>query len=350
MLEKTYYLKHFIILEKVEVEKETQTDSYTKFFIEPLERGWGHTIGTALRRSLLSSVQGAAITQVKIDGVAHEFSSIPDVLEDVPQIILNLKKVRLRLNSEVPKTCYLYTEKEGEYKAKDLQVPPEVIIANPEQPILTLTADKKLKMEMRVENGRGYVPAEKLRKVTEEVPIGTIFLDAFFSPVKKVNYQVETMQYLERTDLERIILEIWTDGTVAPEEALIQAANILRNSFEHLIPKETALKFLPEERPDREKERLREILVRDVEDLELSNRAINCLKNGRYKDGGKVNVRTIGDLVQLTEKEILNIENFGKKSLEELKNTLEKWGLSLGMDVSDILKDIKKEDETQKES
>lgn len=350
MLEKIYYLKHFIILEKVEKEKETETNSYTKFFIEPLERGWGHTIGTALRRALLSSVQGAAITQVKIEGVMHEFSYLPDVLEDVPQIILNLKKIRLRLNSETPKTCYLYTEKEGEYRAKDLQIPPEVIIANPEQLILTLTADKKLKMEMKVENGRGYVPAEKLRRISEEVPIGTIFLDAFFSPVKKVNYQVETMQYLERTDLERIILEIWTDGTVTPHEALIQAANILKNSFERLIPEGTGLEFLPEERPDLEKERLKEILIRDIEDLELSNRAINCLKNGRYKDGGKVNVKTIGDLVRLTEKDILNIENFGKKSLEEVKNALEKWGLSLGMDVSDILKDMKREDETQEES
>lgn len=350
MLERTYHLKHFIILEKVEVEKETQNDTYTKFFIEPLERGWGHTIGTALRRSLLSSVQGAAITQVKIEGVMHEFSHIPDVLEDVPQIILNLKKVRLRLNSEVPKTCYLYTDKEGEYKAKDLQVPPEVIIANPEQLILTLTADKKLKIEMKVENGRGYVPAEKIRRQAEEAPIGTIFLDAFFSPVKKVNYQVETMQYLERTDLERIILEIWTDGTVTPYEALIQAANILKNSFERLIPKETAIEFLPPEMPDREKERLKEILVRDIEDLELSNRAINCLKNGHYKEGGKVNVRRIGDLVQLTEKDILNIENFGKKSLEEVKNALARWGLSLGMDVSDILRSIEKENEAQKES
>jgi len=349
MLEKTYRLKHFIILEKVEIEKETQTDSYAKFFIEPLERGWGHTIGTALRRSLLSSVQGAAITQVKIDGVMHEFSTIPDVLEDVPQIILNLKKIRLRLNSEVPKTLYLYTEKEGEYKAKDLQVPPEVIIANPEQLILTLTADKKLKMEMKVENGRGYVPAEKFRK-QEEAPIGTIFLDAFFSPVKKVNYQVETMQYLERTDLERVILEIWTDGTVTPQEALIQAALILKTSFERLIPKETTLEFLPEERPDREKERLKEILMRSIEDLELSNRAINCLKTGKFKDGSKVNVKTIGDLVQLSEKDILNIENLGKKSLEELKNALEKWGLSLGMDVSWIMRDLKKENETSKES
>ena len=349
MLEKTYRLKHFIILEKVEIEKETQTDSYAKFFIEPLERGWGHTIGTALRRSLLSSVQGAAITQVKIDGVMHEFSTIPDVLEDVPQIILNLKKIRLRLNSEVPKTLYLYTEKEGEYKAKDLQVPPEVIIANPEQLILTLTADKKLKMEMKVENGRGYVPAEKFRK-QEEAPIGTIFLDAFFSPVKKVNYQVETMQYLERTDLERVILEIWTDGTVTPQEALIQAALILKTSFERLIPKETTLEFLPEERPDREKERLKEILMRSIEDLELSNRAINCLKTGKFKDGSKVGVKTIGDLVQLSEKDILNIENLGKKSLEELKNALEKWGLSLGMDVSWIMKDLKKENETSKES
>lgn len=345
MIEKTYHLKHFVILEKVEIEKETQTDSYTKFFIQPLERGWGHTIGTALRRSLLSSVQGAAITQVKIEGVMHEFSTIPDVLEDVSQIILNLKKIRLRLNSEVPKTCYLYTDKEGEYKAKDLQIPPEVVIANPEQLILTLTADKKLKMEMRVENGRGYVPAEKLRKLSEEVPIGTIFLDAFFSPVKKVNYQVETMQYLERTDLERIILEIWTDGTVTPHEALIQAANILKSSFERLIPKGTTLEFLPEERPDQEKERLKEVLVRDVEDLELSNRAINCLKNGRYKDGGKVNVKTIGDLVRLTEKDLLNIENFGKKSLEEVKNALARWELSLGMAVDEILKDIKKEED-----
>lgn len=346
MIEKTYRLKYFIILEKVEIEKETQSSSYAKFFIQPLEKGWGHTIGTALRRGLLSSVQGAAITQVKINGVMHEFSTISDVLEDVPQIILNLKKIRLRLKSEVPKTCYLYTEKEGEYKAKDLQVPPEVIIVNPDQLILTLTADKKLKMEMKVENGRGYVSAEKLRK--SEAPIGTIFLDAFFSPVKRVTYHVEPMQYLERIDLERIILEIWTDGSLTPQEALIQTATVLKTSFERLIPEETTLEFLPEERPDQERERLKKILSRDIEDLEISNRAINCLKNGRFKDGGKVNVKTMGDLVQLTEKDILNIENFGKKSLEELKSALERWELSLGMDVTDIVREIK--DETSEES
>uniref|UniRef100_A0A7C6EAY4 DNA-directed RNA polymerase subunit alpha n=1 Tax=candidate division WOR-3 bacterium TaxID=2052148 RepID=A0A7C6EAY4_UNCW3 len=332
-------LKPFVIPEKVEIETETVSDTYTKFIIAPLEKGWGHTIGNSLRRSLLSSIQGAAVTQVRIDGVLHEFSTIPDVLEDVPQIIMNIKKIRMALLAETPKFCYLNVKGKGTFTAKDMTVPPEITIANPTQPILTITdAKRSVNIEMKVENGRGYVPAERLKR-GQNVPVGTIFLDAFFSPVKKVSYTVENTRVADRSDFEKIILEVWTDGSVKPDEALIQSATIIKNHMAVLIPAEKEPEFRPEERFDKERERLRGLLEMDIDELELSNRALNCLKKGRSKrTGERISIKKVADLVRLSEKEMLNIENFGKKSLDELKKVLEGIGLSFGMDVDSIIK------------
>jgi DNA-directed RNA polymerase subunit alpha len=332
-------LKHFVLPEKVEIESETATDSYAKYTITPLEKGWGHTIGNTLRRSLLSSVQGGAITQVRIDSVMHEFTTIPDVLEDVPEIILNLKRIRMRLWSETPKVCYLHAKGKGSYTAKELELPPEITVANADEHILTITDSKRsVNMELRIENGRGYVTAERLKK-GQTAAIGTIFLDAFFSPVKKVDFQVESTRVLDRADFERVVLEIWTDGTVKPEEAFIQTVTIIKNHMSALIPVEKEPEFVAEERFDKERERLREMLARDIDELEISNRASNCLKRGRSKrTHERISINTIGDLVQRTEKEMLDIENFGRKSLEELKKVLEGLGLTFGMEVTGLVK------------
>jgi DNA-directed RNA polymerase subunit alpha len=327
-------LKRFVIPEKLEFDADSATESYTKLIIAPLEKGWGNTIGNALRRALLSSVQGAAVTQVRIDGVPHEFSTIDDVVEDVPQIILNIKKLRMRLWSETPKSCTLHAKGKREFTAKDLTVPPEIIIANPDEKLLTISdRNRAVSIELVVENGRGYVPADRLKK-NQSVPQGTVFLDAFFSPVKKVNYWVESMRVLDRTDFEKVVLEVWTDGTVRPDEALIQASTILRNHMAVLVPQEKEPEFIEEEKLYRDRDRLMEMMVMDIEELELSNRALNCLKKGRSKrTGEKISIQTVGDLVQRTEREMLDIENFGRKSLEELKKVLEDMNLTFGMDV-----------------
>ena len=330
-------LKRFIVPEKLDFDADTASESYTKFYVAPLEKGWGATVGNALRRSLLSSVQGAAVTQVRIDGVPHEFDTIDDVVEDVTDIILNIKKLRVRLWSEAPKLCHLHAKGKREFTGKDLTVPPEVVVANPDEHILTISdKNRSVNIEMLVENGRGYATSERLRK-GQTAPEGTIFLDAFFSPVKKVNVWVDVMRVQDRTDFEKINLEVWTDGTVRPDEALIQAATILRNHTTAMIPQEREPEFIEEEKLYRDRDRIVETLAMDIEELELSNRALNCLKKGRSKrTGERISIQTVGDLVQRTEKDMLDIENFGRKSLEELKKVLEDLGLTFGMDVTGL--------------
>jgi len=327
-------LKRFVIPENLGFDADSATESYAKFIIAPLEKGWGTTIGNALRRALLSSVQGAAVTQVRIEDVPHEFAAIDGIVEDGPQLILNIKKLRMRLWSETSKSCTLHAKGKREFTAKDLTVPPEIVIANPDEKILTISErGRSVKIELVVENGRGYVPAERIKK-NQNAPVGTIFLDAFFSPVKKVNYWVESMRVLDRTDFEKVLLEVWTDGTVRPDEALIQSATILKNHMAVFVPQEKEPEFIEEEKLYRDRDRLLEMIVMDIEELELSNRALNCLKKGRSKrTGEKISIQTVGDLVQRTEKEMLDIENFGRKSLEELKKVLEDMGLTFGMDV-----------------
>ncbi|MGQ9708336.1 MAG: DNA-directed RNA polymerase subunit alpha [bacterium] len=344
-------LKPFIIPQSYELDAETASESYGKFTIAPLERGWGTTIGNTLRRALLSSVQGAAVVEVRIDGVTHEFTTIDDVVEDVPEIILNIKKLRFRLWSETPRQCYLHAKGRREFYARDMTVPPDLVIVNPDQKILTIADNRRsVNIEMLVENGRGFVRSERIKK-NRSVPEGTIFLDAFFSPVKRVNYWVETMRVEDRTDFERVMLEVWTDGTVSPEEALIQSATILRNHMAVLVPQEKEPGFIEEVKVYEDRDRMAELLAMDIDELELSNRALNCLKRGRSKHTGeRVSIQTVADLVQRTEREMLDIENFGRKSLEELKKVLEDLGLTLGMDISRIpVSRSKSGDEEKKE-
>lgn len=314
--------KGLIRPKKLEVEKETLTPFYGKFVAEPLERGFGITIGNSLRRILLSSLQGAAITSVKIEGVLHEFSTIPGVKEDVTEIILNLKEVRLKLHTEGPKLIRVKAEGPKELKAGDIITGDAVEVLNPDHHLATLSRDAKLSMEMMVKMGRGYVPAE--RNKDESQPIGTIPIDAIFSPIKKVNYTVTNARVGQITDYDRLTLEVWTDGSIDPVEAVAQAAKILKDqlsifiTFEEEEEEETSQTEEPQET-----EKFNENLLRSVDELELSVRSANCLKNA--------NIKLIGDLVQKTEAEILATKNFGRKSLNEIKEILASMGLSLGM-------------------
>jgi DNA-directed RNA polymerase subunit alpha len=319
---------------RVEIDTETFSDDYGRFIVGPLERGYGTTLGNALRRVLLSSIEGAAITSVRIDGVVHEFSTIPGVLEDVTEIVLNLKQVRARLAGDKPQTGWLAANSKRELKAGDIECEADVEILNPEQHIATLSSDAKVRMEMTFDSGRGYVPAEQLKDPRQ--PIGAITLDAFFSPITKVNYRVENTRVGQRTDYDKLILDVWTDGTIRPDDALAHAAKIVKDHMMLLINFEEELE--PEEEEiDEEVERMRELLSRSVDELELSVRSSNCLAAAKIK--------TLGDLVQKSEVEMLKYRNFGKKSLGELNSILKKQGLSFGLDIS---KYVKKE--TQKES
>jgi DNA-directed RNA polymerase subunit alpha len=315
--------KDLIRPKRLEVEKETLTPFYGKFTAEPFERGFGITIGNSLRRMLLSSLQGAAITSVKFDGVLHEFSTIPGVKEDVTEIVLNLKEVRLKLHTEGPKVIRVKTEGPQVLKAGDIQTGDAVEILNPEHYIATLSRDSKLSMEMTVKMGRSYVPAERNKE--ENQPIGTIPMDAIFSPIKKVNYAITNARVGQITDYDKLNLEVWTDGSLNPEEAVAHAAKILKDQLSIFIifeeeEEEEDLLALPNQI---ETEKLNENLFRSVDELELSVRSANCLKHA--------NIKLIGDLVQKTEAEILATKNFGRKSLNEIKEILAEMGLGLGM-------------------
>lgn len=315
-------LKDLIRPKRLEVEKETLTPFYGKFIAEPFERGLGITIGNSLRRILISSLQGAAITSVKIDGVLHEFSAIPGVKEDITEIILNLKEVRLKLHTEGPKTIRVKTEGPKVLKAGDILTGDAVEILNPEHYIATLSRDGKLSIEMVVKMGRGYVPAERNKE--EGQSIGTIPIDAIFSPIKKVNYNVTNARVGQITDYDKLTLEVWTDGSLSPEETVAHSAKILKNQLSIFITfeeeEETEMAISGEQD---EIEKLNENLFRTVDELELSVRSANCLKHA--------NIKLIGDLVQKTEAEILATKNFGRKSLNEIKEILSEMGLSLGM-------------------
>ena len=313
--------KDLIRPKRLEVEKETFTPFYGKFGAEPFERGFGITIGNSVRRILLSSLQGAAIVSVKIDGVLHEFSAIPGVKEDVTEIILNLKEVRLKLHTEGPKTIRVKTEGPRVLKAGDFQTGDAVEVLNPEHHIATLSKDAKLSMEMVVKMGRGYVPAERNKE--EGQPIGTVPIDAIFSPIKKVNYAVTNARVGQITDYDKLTLEVWTDGSLNPEEAVAYAAKILKDQLSIFITFDE--EEIEEEASEghEESEKLNENLFRSVDELELSVRSANCLKHA--------NIKLIGDLVQKTEAEILATKNFGRKSLNEIKEILGEMGLGLGM-------------------
>ena len=310
---------------KLDIDPETHTRFYGKFTCEPLERGFGTTLGNALRRVLLSSLRGAAITSVKIKGIFHEFSPIPGIIEDVTEIILNLKTVRFKLHSKEEKLVVLEAKGEGEVTARAFQTDGTVEILNPEAHIASLARDGELVIEATVKSGKGYLPAEGNKE--EGRPIGVIPIDAIFSPVRKVNHVVTQARVGQQTDYDKLTLEVWTDGSVTPEDAVALAAKILKEQLTIFInfeePKEDS-----EEKPVTETNRLNENLFRPVNELELSVRSANCLKNA--------NIRLIGELVQKTEAEMLKTKNFGRKSLNEIKEILTEMGLNLGMKLENF--------------
>jgi len=301
------------------VEYAELSDTYGKFVVEPLDRGFGVTLGTSLRRVLLASISGAAVTSVKIDGVLHEFSTIPGVVEDVTQIVLNLKELTLRLYTDKPKLLRLDVKGKKEVTAADIQEDPEVEILNPSLRLATLDRkDARLAMEIVVERGKGYVPAEKHRR--SEHVIGVIPVDSIYSPIQKVNYAVEDTRVGHTTDLDRLVLEIWTDGSIRPEEALQEASRLLIDHFRLFagIADETGTgaTFGVTEDPDRAR-----AMAMPIEDLDLSVRPYNCLK--------RAGIHTVGDLIKKTEDEVVAVKNFGRKSLDEVKEKLAAHGLSL---------------------
>ena len=302
------------------VDQETLTNTYGKFVAEPLERGFGITLGNSLRRVLLSSLQGAAITSTRIEGVEHEFMTIPEVAEDVTDIILNLKEVLLQIHTNEVKTLRIEADGPREIKAGDIIADGQVEVLNPGHHVLTISEGGKVRMEMTARRGRGYVPAE--RNKAPGAPIGTIPIDALFSPIRKVNYQVTNARVGQQTDYDKLTLEVWTDGSVAPADAVAFAAKIVKEQLSIFINFDETEEPVEEVKPV-EETKLNENLFRSVDELELSVRSANCLQNA--------NIKTIGDLVQKTEAEMLKTKNFGRKSLKEIKEILAEMGLSLGM-------------------
>lgn len=319
-------MKDFQVPMRVEVDKDNVSPTFGRFTTEAFERGFGTTIGNALRRVLLSSLTGAAVTTVKIEGVLHEFSTIPGVTEDVTSIILNVKGLRLALHTDKPKTIRLKKKGPGEAKGSDIIHDADITILTPDLHIATLDKDATLDMEMTVKHGRGYVPAERNKE--EGLPIGVIAIDSIFSPIKRVNFQVENARVGRMTDYDKLTLEIWTDGTISPRDALSTAASILRDHLDIFINPEERVEGKAEAGPEEAQREINKNLYRSVNELELSVRAANCLKNA--------NIKTIADLVQKTEAEMLKTKNFGKKSLNEIKEILSEMGLSLGAKLDAI--------------
>jgi len=314
-------MKNFEMPKKLVLDESTYTPTYGKFVAEPFERGYGVTVGNSLRRVLISSIEGTAVTSIKIAGVHHEFSAIPGVMEDVPQIILNIKKLILKSHFKTPKAMTIEVEKKGEVTAKDIKTDETVEIVNPELHIATLTKNVKFHVEMEVARGRGYVPAERNKRETQS--IGVIPIDSIFTPVIKVNFFVENTRVGQITDYDKLIVELWTNGSIEPKEALLYASNILQRHLDIFV----GFGKLPEEEEapveSEETKLLREKLKIPISELELSVRSSNCLREARIK--------TIGDLVKKTELEMLKYRNFGKKSLGEINKILVGMSLSLGM-------------------
>jgi DNA-directed RNA polymerase subunit alpha len=309
---------------RLEFERETLTDRFGRFYAQPFERGFGTTIGNAIRRVLLSSIEGAAITAVKIDGVLHEFSPIPGVVEDATDIILNLKQIPLKLHVDHAKTLTVRIDKAGEVRARDIQADADVEILEPDAHIATVSEGGKLHMEMRMKRGRGYVAADK--NFDEDLGIGWIPIDSVHSPVKKVNYLVEAARLGQTTDYDKLTVDVWTNGSIAARDAVSLAAKLIRDHLNIFINLEEGAGELAEASADQPRLGVgNENLDKSVEELELSVRSYNCLKNA--------NIRTIRELVQKTEAEMLKTKNFGRKSLNEIKEILHTMGLSLGMRV-----------------
>lgn len=315
--------------------EDSATDTYAKFVAEPFEAGYGHTIGNSLRRILLSSIEGAAFSSVKIDGVSHEFQSVDGVVEDVTDIVLNLKKVLLVSHKREPIRLQIDVNREGAVTAADISEDSNVRVVNPEQIICTLDKPRRFFAELEVRVGRGYCPGEENKK--EDQPIGMIAIDSLFSPVRLVKYAVEYTRVGQITDYDKLNLEVWTDGRVTPDEALKQSASILKHHldvFDRVSEEQVEFESESTEVSE-EQNKLRKLLNMSVNEIELSVRAANCLNNA--------NITTVGELAMKSEQEMLKYRNFGKKSLNEIKDKLEQLGLSLGMKIDERLLDRKNE-------
>jgi DNA-directed RNA polymerase subunit alpha len=316
-------LGRFEMPKSLHKEESTRTDTYAKFIAEPFESGYGHTVGNSLRRVLLSSLEGAAITAVKINGAHHEFQTLPNVVEDVVDIVLNLKKVKFRAHDHEIRNLTISVNKEGAVTAADIQDSSQCEVVNKDLVICTLDKKTKFEAELEVKVGRGFATGDENKHPDQ--PIGVIAIDSIFSPVTRVKYAVEATRVGQRTDYDKLVLEIWTDGRITPEDALVQASSILRRHFEPFYGyDENAVEFTEEQpQQSQENQKLKKLLNMSVNEIELSVRAANCLNNA--------NITTVGQLAQKSENEMLKYRNFGKKSLNEIKDKLHQLGLSLGM-------------------
>ncbi len=325
--------RNFELPSQVRMDEESATDEYGRFMVEPFERGFGTTIGNGLRRVLLSSLEGTAVTSVKIEGVVHEFSTLPGVYEDITQIILNIKRLRVRMHTDAPTMLRLDVSQKGEVTAGMIEADHSVEIVNPDLKICTLTDDVRFYMEIQVKKGRGYVTAED--NVSDEMEVGEIPVDSIFSPVYRVKYAIEATRVGKFTNYDRLVLEVWTDGTVSPELALVEASKIYRkhlNPFVQYFELKDDLAvegggLAPEGDESAKKKEIEELLSKSVDILDLSVRAKNCLDSE--------DIRALRDLVSMTESEILKVRNFGKTSLKEVKSKLSALGLSLGFSVDE---------------
>jgi DNA-directed RNA polymerase subunit alpha len=329
-------LGRFEMPKRLQKEDATATDTFAKFVADPFETGYGHTIGNSLRRVLLSSLEGAAITSIKVEGAMHEFATIDGVVEDVTDIVLNLKKVKFKAHTRDEQILMLSVNKEGAVTAADIQLNQNVELVNPDQHICTLDRKKKLEIELTVKIGRGFCPGDENKKPGQA--IGVIAIDSLFSPVSRVRYSIEAARVGQRTDYDRLILEIWTDGRITPDDALTQASAILAHHLDVFVGYDkNAVEFEEVvDKQDDEKNKMKKLLNMSVNEIELSVRAANCLNNA--------NITTVGQLAMKSEAEMLKYRNFGKKSLNEIKDKLTGLGLSLGMTFEPGLLDAPKEE------
>jgi len=314
----------------------TATETFARFIAEPFETGYGHTIGNSLRRVLLSSLEGAAITSIKVDGAMHEFTTIEGVVEDVTEIVLNLKKIKFKAHTREPQTLLLSVNKDGAVTAGDIKLNQNIELVNTDQLICTLDKKKKFEMELDIKVGRGFCPGDENKKPDQA--IGVIPIDSLFSPVTRVRYAVEAARVGQRTDYDRLIIEIWTDGRISPDDSLTQASAILQHHLDVFVGYDkNAVEFEEAEtKQDDEKSKLKKLLNMSVNEIELSVRAANCLNNA--------NITTVGQLAMKTEAEMLKYRNFGKKSLNEIKEKLAALGLTLGMNIDASLLEAPREE------
>jgi DNA-directed RNA polymerase subunit alpha len=329
-------LGRFEIPKRLSKEDATATDTYAKFVAEPFETGYGHTVGNSLRRVLLSSLEGAAVTSIKLDGAMHEFATVEGVVEDVTDIVLNLKKVLFKAQSREPQNVLISVNKEGAVTAGDIQCNQNLTCVNPKQHICTIDKKKKFEMELEIRVGRGFCPGDENKKADQS--IGVIAIDSLFSPVTRVRYAVESARVGQRTDYDRLIMEIWTDGRISPDDALTQASAILQRHLDVFVGYDkNAVEFEEvADKQDDEKAKLKKLLNMSVNEIELSVRAANCLNNA--------NITTVGQLAMKTEAEMLKYRNFGKKSLNEIREKLTGLGLTLGMNIDPGLLEAPKEE------